>query len=338
MVPKCPCAGVWPPVELSYFTSTMSGILSIFTTLGNFCIILAITKDPFKRLRTPFMFFLVSLAVSDLLVGCITMPTSTVIYILEAQRTRKTCHIRIIHLSYFISANASIINLGALCLDRYFAIAYPMRYRCRITLRKCLLVSFFIWLLAFSLPMLYFVTGYITFLMIFAHTGVILTLGILIFTYFKVYKTLRFETEKFRNIEGSSSKNRDSSNDCEKEERENKQSLSDRERKVTKVFLTMLISFSICYIPVIVIIYILQFCPRCNCAFRYVLRDLQFLSALSNSTVNPFICMIRLEPFRKALSVILRIRKGRLEPYPNEQTSSNCQSGHYSLQDITTSP
>ena len=322
MAPKAPCAGVWAPGELSYFTATVSGILSIMTTGGNILVILAVIKDPFKKLRTPFMFFLVSLAISDLLVGAVTMPTSVITHTLEAHRTKKVVHVRIIQLSYFISANASILNLAALCLDRYFAVAHPMKYRRRMTLRKCSLVSVFIWLLAFSLPMLFFVTGYITYLMIFAHTGVILTLGILIFTYFKVYKTLKLQTQKFASSQGSSIMKSDTEGERKNEEDRKELSLKRGERKVTRAFLTILVLFSICYIPVIIMIYMLQFCPKCNCNFRHVLRDLQFLFAISNSTVNPFVCTIRLKPFRQALIALLKIEKGhKMQHYDGSNTS-----------------
>ena len=368
MSPKSPCAGVWAPLELSYFTATMSGILSVITTGGNFLVILAVIKDPFKKLRTPFMYFLVSLAVSDLLVGCVTMPVSIVTHTLEAHRTKKLIHVRIIQLSYFISANASMLNLGALCLDRYFAVAHPMKYRRRMTLSKCLLVSLFIWILAFSLPMLFFKIGYINYLMTFAHTGVILTLVILIFTYFKVYRTLKLQTKKlktrlkkYRSKEegkveletalqnGQNDDDRDNQtlesntmlqkkennpeSDCETEEikgnseakddNDNKKelSLSKNEKKVTKAFLTILILFAFCYIPVITMIYILRFCPSCDCVFRHILRDLQFLFAISNSTVNPFVCTIRLKPFRQALTMILKIRKT-----DTDRSRSNTQS------------
>ena len=324
MAKKAPCAGVWAPDELSYFTATVSGILSIVTTGGNLLVIIAVIKDPFKKLRTPFMFFLVSLAISDLLVGCVTMPTSVVTHTLEAHRTKKVVHVRIIQLSYFISANASILNLAALCLDRYFAVAHPMKYRLRMTLHKCLLVSVFIWLLAFSLPMMFFVTGYITYLMIFAHTAVILTLGILIFIYFKVYKTLKLQTQKFAFCQGSKVMRSDTEDDGKNEEESKEFSRKRVETKVTRAFLTILVLFSICYIPVIVMIYILQFCPKCNCVFRHVLRDLQFLFAISNSTVNPFVCTIRLKPFRQALIALLKIgKKHKMQRYDASNTSES---------------
>ena len=319
MAPHAPCADIWSPAGLSYFTATISGILSIITTGGNLLVILAVLKDPFKKLRTPFMFFLVSLAISDLLVGCVTMPTSVITHTLEAYRTKKKVHVRVILLSYFISASASILNLAALCLDRFLAVAHPLKYRHRITLQKCLLISVVIWLLAFALPMMLFVTGYITYLMIFAHTGAVLTLGILIFTYFKVYKTLKLQTQKLASYQGSNMNH-------ERKNREERKEVSLRrgERKVTRVFLTILVLFSICYIPVIIMIYILQFCPECNCVFRHVLRDFQFLLAISNSTVNPFVCTIRLKPFRQALTALLKIGKGhKMQRYDQSHTNES---------------
>ena len=96
MAPRSPCAAIWAPKELSYFTAAVSGLLSIVTTGGNTLVCFAVFKDPYKKLRTPFMYFLVNLAVSDLLVGCVTMPTSVVTHTLEANKTKKNFHVRII--------------------------------------------------------------------------------------------------------------------------------------------------------------------------------------------------------------------------------------------------
>ena len=42
MAPKAPCADIWAPAELIYFTATVSSILSIISREGNLVVILAV--------------------------------------------------------------------------------------------------------------------------------------------------------------------------------------------------------------------------------------------------------------------------------------------------------
>ena len=306
------CSGITAPIVLSYFTAACSGIFSLITIFGNFAVCLAVYKDPYGKLRTPFMYFLVNLSLSDLVVGCITMPTSVATHTMEAIGTKKKEHVDLILTTYFISATASLLSLAALCVDRYFAVAFPIKYRRNASFKKCIIASLVIWMIALSLPFLYFVTGYMTYLMIFAHTGVLTALVILVFTYFKIFKALRLQSQKFSSegvVDPVSTQQtaRSNRNRVEKSVR--------NERKVTQVFIIILAVFAICYIPVIIMIYILMFCPTCDCILRHVLRDLQFLLAVSNSAVNPFICTLRLQPFRNALIKIFGLRKERETRY-----------------------
>ena len=292
---ESPCRNVLAPSALSYFTATVSAVLSPITIAGNLAVCIAVLKDPYGKLRTPFMYFLVNLSLSDLVVGAITMPTSVATHTMEVVGTKKKVHVDLILITYFISANASLFSLAILCVDRYCAVAHPHKYRRNAKFKYCLIASAIIWTISLSLPLLYFVTGYIPYLMIFAHTGVVGALFILIFSYFKIYKALQ----------SSRLQTRDAAESANKEARSTEAAKRKADRKVTKVFLIILGVFAACYIPVIVIIYTLQLCPHCSCDFRHVLRDLQFILAISNSAMNPFVCTLRLKPFRNALLKIL---------------------------------
>jgi len=302
---ESPCSGIVAPLELSYFTAVFSGVLSIVIILGNFAVCLAVYKDPYDKLRTPFMYFLVNLSLSDLVVGCITLPTSVATHTMEAKGTKKKEHVDLILTTYFISATASLLSLAALCVDRYFAVAFPVKYRRNAKFSRCIVVSVLIWLVSLSLPFLYYITGYMIYLMIFAHTGVVTSLVILIFSYFKIYKVLRAQKARFSAPAVATSVSNQS---AEQSDRKQTEKAAKIERRVTRVFIIILCTFAAFYIPVIIMIYILMFCPTCDCTFRHVLRDLQFLLALSNSAVNPFICTLRLQPFRDALMKIFGLR------------------------------
>ena len=319
---KEPCHHVWAPIELSYFTAVLSAILCLITILGNSLVCFIIYKDPHKKLQTPFMYFLVSLTISDLLVGCITMPTSVITHTLEATKEKSKSHTLTIRLSYLISANASLLNLSVLCLDRYIAVSYPTKYRNLMTFTRFSLTSVFIWMLSFSFPMLMFYVGYIEYLMIFVNTEVILTLAILFFTYLKIYTVLKEQTGKLK-------PNLRLSEGAKEEVRLNvsKEKLASRktEKRITKAFLILLEVFSALYVPVFIIIYVLMFCPKCDCKLRHVLRDVHLLFTVSNSAVNPFICSIRLKPFREAIKTIFKLENNSNSKYSMDTASNISQ-------------
>ena len=89
------CSNIGPPKALSYFTASFSVFLIILTIPGIFLVCLAIIKDPFRNLKTPFNYFLLSLAVIDLVVG-------TIVSCFSHQRRASTKHRRYQNLAHFI--------------------------------------------------------------------------------------------------------------------------------------------------------------------------------------------------------------------------------------------
>ncbi|XP_066912109.1 adenosine receptor A3-like [Clytia hemisphaerica] len=300
---SAPCSHVWAPTELSYFTTGVAGILCIITILGNVLVCLAVYKDPFKKLRTPFMFILVNLAVTDLIVGCVTLPIIVATHALEAVGEKKNIHVIIARITYFTSKTASILNLTAFCVDRYGAINWAIKYRRLLNRRFCLLVFSMIWLLSIGISLLYYAVGFIDFMITFASISLILVMVIFIVT-FRLLKTL-----------GEYSRERKSITDP-------KQSHRKSDRRVTKLFLSILIMFFACYTPAIIMMYIIKFCTYCDCTGRHVIRDLQFLFIIANSAVNPFLCTIRLKPFRHALANVFNI-KMQMNPNDSPLTTPN---------------
>ncbi|XP_057306063.1 melanocyte-stimulating hormone receptor-like [Hydractinia symbiolongicarpus] len=282
---ETPCSHIWAPTWLSLSTAVLSAILLIFTVVGNLLVCFAVYKDPHKRLRTPFMFILVNLAVTDLVVGVITLPLIVATHSLEALGTKKNEHVIITRMTYFISCTASILNLTAFCVDRYIAINWPIKYRRLLNTRVCLMIFVAIWVTAIIISCLYLVAGFINFLFIFAQVSFFFAIVICGVTFRLLRKLVIYSRER-KTITNRSKSTRKA------------------DKKVTKLFLVMLFMFFICYTPAIIMMYTLKFCPKCHCTFRHVLRDLQFLFIVSNSAVNPFVCTIRLKPFRQALTTI----------------------------------
>ena len=104
--------------EISYFTASLATVFCLATVIGNVLVCLAIVRDPFRKMKTPFHYFLLSLSGTDLLVGLLLDPTMIVVHIREACGTinnadnLQTSHM--VHMLYFILGTASVLTLAAL--------------------------------------------------------------------------------------------------------------------------------------------------------------------------------------------------------------------------------
>lgn len=284
------------PSELSLFTAIAMAVLSVTTTSGNLSVVITIIRDPLKKLHTPFNYFLLNLALSDLLLGLVTLPLGVVLHVKEYVGhdldTFKPS-IKALHMSLFISGTASLLSLIALSIDRFVAVTYSTKYKTIFTFHRCVAICLSIWMFSLSFPFLYFAWDYIGYMMFFAHSAIFVALLIMVVTQILTKKYLRDHTKQMvENVADSAPAT-------------SAQALAERERKfqhkMARLYLMILSFFVGTYIPAVIMIYILHFCETCDCTFLHVLRDLSFLLISANSCVNPFIYAIRVGSFRASI-------------------------------------
>ncbi|XP_055063165.2 trace amine-associated receptor 13c-like [Misgurnus anguillicaudatus] len=105
-------------------------LLSVWTVFMNLLVIISISH--YKKLHTPTNMLILSLAVTDLLVGLIIMP-------LEAIRLIETCWYfgyticRLFLIIMGLLLSASLCNLVLIAVDRYVAVCQPLMYPQKIT-------------------------------------------------------------------------------------------------------------------------------------------------------------------------------------------------------------
>lgn len=306
------CEGVPAPTALSFITASLSLFLVVITVPGNFLVCLAVFKDPYKRLKTPFTFFVVNLAVSDLIVGMVTEPISVWLHFREGFSLPLN-YVWLIHMSYFISCTASVLNLAALTADRFTAITYPLQYRARFGNKRAALIAALIWFVSCSLPFVYLEVGFLRYAFVFANTAIALTFIIFLFTYVGFLRSMRAQVSELEMVRNSS----------QTEENRARKRTAAFERNVTQAFMLMLGLFLCCYTPSCVMIYVMNLCLSCSCYAIHILRDLQFIFVLCSSALNPFLYAWRLPNFRKAFVRILRWRGVNEEIAPaNTQDSA----------------
>ncbi|NXQ62980.1 5HT2A protein, partial [Anthoscopus minutus] len=117
-LPCCPSQKNWPAL--------LTVVVIVLTIAGNILVIMAVSLE--KKLQNATNYFLMSLAIADMLLGFLVMPVSmlTILYGYEWPLPRKLCAIWI-YLDVLFST-ASIMHLCAISLDRYIAIRNPIHH------------------------------------------------------------------------------------------------------------------------------------------------------------------------------------------------------------------
>ncbi|NP_001076546.1 trace amine-associated receptor 11 [Danio rerio] len=118
-------------------------IAIILIVFGNLWVICTISF--FQQLHTPTNYLILSMAVSDLLLGSFVMPPSML-------RSLETCwyfgdfFCKFHSATDFTLCNASVLHLVFISIDRYYAVCQPFHYQSRMTTR----VSVFMILISWS--------------------------------------------------------------------------------------------------------------------------------------------------------------------------------------------
>ncbi|XP_055542237.1 tyramine receptor 1 [Wyeomyia smithii] len=126
-------------------TALILTLIIIITIVGNVLVILSVFT--YKPLRIVQNFFIVSLAVADLTVAILVLPFNVAYSILG--RWEFGIHVCKMWLtSDVLCCTASILNLCAIALDRYWAITDPINYAQKRTLERVLALIAGVWVLS----------------------------------------------------------------------------------------------------------------------------------------------------------------------------------------------
>ncbi|TRZ15908.1 hypothetical protein HGM15179_011256 [Zosterops borbonicus] len=137
------------------YYAMLLALLIFVIVFGNVLVCIAVSRE--RALQTTTNYLIVSLAVADLLVATLCMPWVVYLEVVGEWRFSR------IHCDIFVTLDvmmctASILNLCAISIDRYTAVAMPMLYNTRYSSkRRVTLMIAVVWVLSFAIscPLLF---------------------------------------------------------------------------------------------------------------------------------------------------------------------------------------
>ncbi|XP_054713664.1 probable G-protein coupled receptor No18 [Uloborus diversus] len=135
-------SGLTMPLLQAILTAIVLGVIMFGTMVGNILVVLSVFT--YKPLRNVQNIFLVSLAAADIAVAVFVMPFNVAynimgkwVFGLHLCKAWLTCDV--------LCCTASILNLVAIALDRYWAIHDPINYAQKRTLNRVLFMILGVW-------------------------------------------------------------------------------------------------------------------------------------------------------------------------------------------------
>ncbi|XP_047206750.1 muscarinic acetylcholine receptor M3 [Girardinichthys multiradiatus] len=135
---------VWQVVLIVLLTGT----LSLVTIVGNILVMVSFKVN--RQLKTVNNYFLLSLAVADLIIGVISMNLYTA-YLIMGYWALGTWACDLWLTIDYVASNASVMNLLVISFDRYFSITRPLTYRAKRTTKRAGIMIGLAWLVSLVL-------------------------------------------------------------------------------------------------------------------------------------------------------------------------------------------
>ncbi|XP_072037798.1 probable G-protein coupled receptor No18 [Amphiura filiformis] len=311
-------------------------ILTLCGLLGNLLVVISVFK--FKQLRIVPNFFIVSLAVADLLVCMVVMPLALYQDINNGNWGLPPWLCDVWVSLDVLMSTASIWNLCVISLDRFLAITRPHQYARRRTAFTVLFAVLTTWLLAafLSIPTLLFVGGHDptqtstcvinvtpTFVIISSCVAFYIPCAIVLVLYWRILVAARRHVLHRRRVDpgiGSTSREDATASTAIDDGTTNDQRFGEnqpaentnpqrkiisvtRERKAALVLAIVVGIFICCWLPFFLVFVSLGICPQCHISITAIV--IVTWLGWCNSILNPIIYTIFNKEFRTAFRKIM---------------------------------
>lgn len=302
-------------------------LINIGSIFGNILVMLAVHQTP--RLRNITNLFIVNLALADLCCALICMPlTVAAMYVGDYDVKWWMCNVY--DYVVYILSGVSLYTVTALAINRFYRVVKPARYNVYFSFKRSVIICCVFWVYHTTSVMLarhFFgigstfdskldiclwvsrgsLTSYIAGSSLFV-MGFTVIPGLLItYCYYRTYQRINDHNKTV-----GPSLNRHTSNQS---------GPSAHEIKTTRIMLTLVFAFYLCWIPVATIFLVQIFVPIDRFAY-FLIRFLAYMSSL----VNPFIYAYMSRDFRRAFSTLICFNAGNMEESGTSSLGNQAES------------
>lgn len=259
------------------------------TLVGNSLVILAFKRN--AKIRTKTNYFVVSLAAADILVALVSMPIWAAY--LMASAVLEQGLLKIWTFMDILCGVASIINLTAISIERYFCISYPLNYHTTMTSRKAITTIIIIWIFSIIMSSLKIVLWTLPppkYELIVVISCFFIPLIIMCVSYRFIFKVARYQARQIALMINGNVRN----------------FLLASEMRAAKTLAVVMGAFVISWGPFFIINMVWGFCGTCITVESVVVAKWMHYT---NSVFNPIVYSCMNKEFRKAFCIILFGRK-----------------------------
>ncbi|XP_068708758.1 D(1A) dopamine receptor-like [Montipora capricornis] len=259
------------------------------TLVGNSLVILAFKRN--AKIRTKTNYFVVSLAVADILVALVSMPIWAA-YLMAGVEFNQGL-LKIWTFMDILCGVASIINLTAISIERYFCISYPLHYHTTMTSRKAITTIIIIWIFSIimsSLKIILWTWPPPNYELMIVISCFFIPLIIMCVTYRFIFKVARYQARQIALMINGNVQN----------------FLLASEMRAAKTLAVVMGAFVISWGPFFIINMVWGFCTSCITIEAVVVTKWMHYT---NSLFNPIVYACMNKEFRKAFCNILFGRK-----------------------------
>lgn len=280
-------------VAFSSTTVTVStvalAVVMVLALLGNTLVCFAFYHS--TNLRCVTNIFIVSLAMTDILVASVSIPIWLVIQNTECINTWKACDP--ILMAFWkcldiLFSTASIMNLCAISCDRYIAITSPLRYSQIITKTRALIVLIYLWFYSITIATINLDGGVYYPVLVFV-VSFLLPLSVMIYSYSRIFLAALRQARRIQPMRQAF--------------------YFKREIKAAKTLAIVMGAFIVCWTPFFVMNILVQF-------IRFYVPPIATLVIkmlhYGNSALNPVIYSSSNRDFRHKILRVLPCKCGQL--------------------------
>ncbi|KAK7893276.1 hypothetical protein WMY93_022428 [Mugilogobius chulae] len=279
-------------------------IIAVLAFIGNFLVCLAIIRT--KKLRTVTNYFLVSLAVADMLVGLVAIPCAVLADLGRPHHDMPLCLLMLSVL--IVLTQSSVLSLLAVAAERYMAILLPFQYQRLMSPRAARLALLLTWSLAVlsgCVPVIDWQTPpgnsmYCIFTCV-VHMSFMVYCNFFCFLLVPLIAMFIIYARIFLIVRGQLRRMAQARTCPSALEHKTPGEM----HKATSLFL-LLFLFTVCWMPIHLINCVLFFCPTCNVPMSITL--VAILLSHANSALNPLLYAYRMRSFRQALIEMFRCK------------------------------